>query len=875
MTAAEIRERFLRFFAERGHQVVPSSSLVPADDPTLLFTNAGMNQFKDVFLGRETRSYRRAVSVQKCVRAGGKHNDLDQVGRTARHQTFFEMLGNFSFGDYFKREAIGYAWEFVTRELRMDPAHLWVTVYEGDDEAFALWQEVAGLPPERIVRLGEKDNFWSMGDTGPSGPCSELFWDRGPEFACGPTCGIGRCDCDRFEEFWNLVFMQYDRAADGTLTPLPRPSIDTGMGLERIASILEGVPSNFETDVLWPLIQAVEAMSGRRYDRGEAGMPFRVIADHVRTVTMLLADGVLFANEGRGYVMRRILRRAVRYGRELGFREAWLWRLVPVVGEIMGPVYPEVLQGQETIQAMIRAEEERFLGTLEAGLKLLGEWLAGISAGGVLDGEAAFRLHDTYGFPFDLTEDVAREHGVTVDRAGFEAAMTRQRARARAERTGGVEDWPDMPPTEFLGYETLEADSVVEGLLVGGEPVREAPAGMEVVVYLPRTPFYPEGGGQVADVGILTGPEGVVEVVDVQRVGQTIWHRGRVQRGRIRIKDAVRAAVDRERREGAMRNHTGTHLLHAALREVLGPGARQTGSLVAPDRLRFDFSHPEPLTPAQLEAVETLVNRWILEDRPVQTTLATVEEAQRAGALAFFGEKYGEVVRVVEVPGASKELCGGTHCRRTGQIGQLRIVEETGVGAGMRRIEAVTGTGALAWSRAQDERLRAVADTLRVAVRDVPERVAELLRRVRDLERERERARAERVAELASELADRSEAVDGLALLAARVGLGDMDGLRELMDRLKDRTDVAVLGTAAEGRALLLVWAGPRARRRGLNAGSLARQLAATVGGGGGGRPDLAQAGGRRGEAVDEALAQAKNLVAEWLRQDIASSGAK
>jgi alanyl-tRNA synthetase len=868
MTAQEIRERFVAYFAAHGHTAVPSSPLVPADDPTLLFTNAGMNQFKDVFLGKTTRSYRRAVTVQKCVRAGGKHNDLDMVGRTARHQTFFEMLGNFSFGDYFKAEAIAYAWEFMTAVMGLKPEDLWVTVYRDDDEAFQLWQDVAHVPPERIVRLGEEENFWSMGDTGPCGPCSEILIDRGAEWACGPHCGIGQCDCDRFEELWNLVFMQYDRAADGTLTPLPRPSIDTGMGLERLAAVMQGVRSNFDTDLLHPLIEATERLTGRIYDSGPDGMPFRVIADHVRCVVMLLTDGVQFSNLGRGYVMRRILRRAVRYGRVLGMEGPFLYRLVPVVGEIMGRAYPEVLHGQEVLAAQIRSEEERFHQTLESGLRLLESLLAEVEDG-VLAGDKAFVLYDTYGFPLDLTVDAAAERGIRVDQEGFEQAMAERRRQSRT--VGGRRDWPERPASRFVGYERLEADSPLELFDPDGAPLGLAGEGEHVLLYLPTTPFYPEGGGQVGDQGTITTDTGTVRVDDTQKADGAIWHLGRVVSGEIYTGQTGRAAVDAELRAGAMRNHTGTHLLHAALRQVLGPGARQTGSLVAPDRLRFDFSHPEPMTDEQIRAVEDVVNRWIVEDRAVTVREATLAEAQAAGALAFFGEKYGERVRMVEVVGASLELCGGTHCRHTGQIGSLRIVQETGIGSGVRRVEALTGLGALNWSRHESALLREVAEAVAARPEDVLAKVAALKDTVRRLEGELEQHRQAEVRDQARRLTTEAETVGGWRAVVAGVGPVAPEDLRILADNLRDEADVVVLGSDFGGKAHLVVWVGPRARSGGLGAGRLIKPLAARVGGGGGGRDDFAQAGGRNPEGLNAALEEARRILASQALQDIPS----
>ena len=868
MTAQEIRRQFVTFFSERGHRAVPSSPLVPADDPTLLFTNAGMNQFKDVFLGQDTRSYRRAVTVQKCVRAGGKHNDLEMVGKTARHQTFFEMLGNFSFGDYFKREAIGYAWEFLTGQVGLSPDELWVSVYRDDDEAAALWQEVAHVAPDRIVRLGEAENFWSMGDTGPCGPCSEIYIDRGVQWACGPDCGIGRCECDRFEELWNLVFMQYDRGTDGVLTPLPRPSIDTGMGLERLSAVLQGVRSNFDTDLLRPLVTATEEMTAVAYDPGPEGLPFRVIADHVRAVVMLLVDGVQFSNLGRGYVLRRILRRAVRYGRLLGVETPFLHRLVPTVGAIMGEAYPEVLLGQATVAAQIRREEERFHQTLGAGLRLLEEMLTAVPDG-TLPGEQAFLLYDTYGFPLDLTIDAAGEHGVTVDTEGFARAMERQRAqsRSRVERR----EWPDRPASRFVGYETLEESAALEMFTADGGPTDLAGEGESVIVYLPVTPFYPEGGGQVGDQGTIVTETGVLGISDTKKVNGAIWHVGVVRSGEIYQGQLGRAQVDERKRADAMRNHTGTHLLHAALRLVLGPGARQTGSLVAPDRLRFDFSHPEPLSADQLRTVEDWVNRWILEDLPVQTREGSLAEAQAAGALAFFGEKYGERVRMVEVPGASLELCGGTHCRRTGQIGSLRIVGETGIGSGIRRVEAVTGWGALAWARRDSEWLQQAAAVLGVRPEHAAARARVLQDLVARLEEQTAAERRERLRAVATALADEAATTGAWTVIVARVAEATPEMLRELTDLLREKVDVAVLGAESEGRAHLAVWVGNRAQATGLRAGSLAKRLAPLVGGGGGGRADLAQAGGRDPAGLSTALEEARRAIGAQALQDIRS----
>lgn len=868
--AAVIRQKFLRYFERNGHQRVPSSPLVPAGDPTLLFTNAGMVQFKEVFLGLEERSYRRAVTVQKCMRAGGKHNDLDQVGRTARHQTFFEMLGNFSFGDYFKRDAIRLAWGFLIDELGLDKDKLWITVFETDDEAYQLWQEVAGVPGERIVRMGAHDNFWSMGDTGPCGPSSEIFVDRGEAYACGPDCGLGRCDCDRIQEIWNLVFMQYNRDADGRLTPLPRPSIDTGMGLERIAAYLQGVDSNFDTDLLFPLIEETAHLSGRPYQHGPEGMAFRVIADHIRAITFLVAEGVSFSNEGRGYVMRRILRRAARYGLTLGFEGPFLWKLVPVVGRVMGDAYPEVVNGQSIIQELVAEEEEKFRATLLAGMKVLNEKLAGLSVGDTLSGQDAFLLYDTFGFPLDLTMDAAGERGIGVDQAGFERAMAQQRERARANRSGQAAVLPHIGDAVFVGYDRLDLDGQpLKALYIGADRVERLETGETGWAWLEKTPFYPEGGGQVGDQGWLSGPEGEASVLDTVKAGTDIWHLIEVTRGVLRVGQPLGARVDRERREGAMRNHTGTHLLHAALREVLGEGVRQTGSLVAPDRLRFDFSYPRALTADQIRQVEALVNRWILEDRPVVIGHMAKEEALEQGALAFFGDKYGETVRVVSVEGASRELCGGTHCRHTGQIGLFAVVEELSVGAGSRRIEAVTGTNAVRRFQEYRDTVGALESLLRgAAVSELPQRVQSLLQQVRFLETEVAQAARQRREALGRELAAGAQTVDGHRVVIAAVPAESAEDLRQVLDGLKPLVQGAVLAASHGDRASVLVYLGGELRRYGLTARDLVKGLAGYIDGGGGGRDDMAQAGGKNPQGIPAMLSAARDLIVDKLVVD-------
>ncbi len=868
MRSAEIRKKFLDYFKANGHHRVPSSPLVPAQDPTLLFTNAGMVQFKDVFLGNDVRSYSRAVSVQKCMRAGGKHNDLEQVGKTARHQTFFEMLGNFSFGDYFKRDAIRYAWEFLTDVLGLNPDALWISVFENDDEAYQLWQDVAGVPQERIVRMGEKDNFWSMGDTGPCGPCSEIFVDRGVEYACGEHCGLGRCECDRVQEIWNLVFMQYNRDDSGQLTPLPRPSIDTGMGLERITAYLQGVNSNFDTDLLRPIIQRVEELSGVQYDSGSEGMPFRVIADHVRAITFLLAEGVSFSNSDRGYVLRRILRRAVRFGLLLGFHRSFLHELVPTVAEIMGEAYPEVLVGEKLIQQLIRDEEERFRSTLESGMKVLESKLESVSEGGVLSGEDAFVLYDTYGFPLDLTMDAAAERGITVDHNGFNKAMHEQRERARQARNQRreAERLPMLPPNLFVGYHQLTVQDVpIDQLYIGTDSVQQLTAGEAGWVSTPETPFYPEGGGQVGDVGVIQGPRGTLDVEDVFKFNGHIWHYGTVSKGPLAIGERVNLAVDRDTREDTMRNHTGTHLLHAALRFVLGTEVHQTGSLVAPNRLRFDFSYATPLSEEQKEAIEDLVNQWILADIPVDIREMNKDEALAEGSLAFFGDKYGEVVRVVKVPGASQELCGGTHCERTGQIGSFAITEETSIGTGSRRIEAVTGRNVLTAFRRYQRTLDSLCAQLHTPVESLPEKVKNLMEDTKRFETElAELLRANRQ-ERGRRLVADAENYSGMKVVVREVESDSVEELREVLDGIKGLVSGAILAANHGERASIVVYLGKDLVARGLDARDLVKILARHIRGGGGGRVDLAQAGGKDVTGIESVLKQAHHLLSEKL----------
>jgi alanyl-tRNA synthetase len=872
LTAKDIRQKFLDFFARHGHSVEPSSSLIPQDDPTLLFTNAGMVQFKKVFLGLEKRPYSRATTSQKCLRVGGKHNDLENVGRTARHHTFFEMLGNFSFGDYFKREAIAMAWSFVTEELGLDKDRLYITVFRDDDEAAALWQEVAGVPAERIYRLGEKDNFWAMGDTGPCGPCSEIHVDQGEDMACGPDCGIGRCDCDRFLEIWNLVFMQYERSADGTLTPLPRPSIDTGMGLERIAAVCQGKRSNFDSDLFQGLIGAMAAKAHVAYGAAEdTDTALRVIADHSRAIAFLLADGMLPSNEGRGYVLRRLIRRAFRFGRLLGFTEPFLHAACAQVVEEMGDVYPELVAARDFLVRAVRQEEERFGQTLDRGLALLEEALAALPAGGTLSGEVVFKLYDTYGFPLDIVNDVAGKSGYAVDEAGFQALMAAQKRQSKEAWAGSGDKGLAQRfaaltaaglESTFVGYEALSARSRVTALLdADGAPCTRLAQGETGYVVTARTPFYGESGGQVGDTGRAETVTGALRVLDAQKPSPgLIVHKVEVVQGEVLADQEIALTVEEGVRLATARNHTCTHLLHAALRRVLGEHVTQAGSLVTPERLRFDFKHFAPLTPEEVSRVEDEVNRAILADAPVCATVMAQEEAMARGAMALFGEKYGAEVRVVEVPGESMELCGGTHLQRTGQAGCFCIVSETGIAAGVRRIEALSGWGALRHLQAYRSEVEEVAGLLKAAPGELGRKVTALREEAKTLEKEVARLRAEAAKSSCADLTP--EVVAGVPLLARQVAAADMDALRELMDDLRSRTPSGILALAADlgGKAALVVSVSKDLHGR-FTAPALIKAMAAAVGGGGGGRPDLAQAGGSRPQGIPEALETLRRIV--------------
>jgi len=876
-TTNDIRQQFLDFFAGKDHAVVPSSSLVPAEDPTLLFTNAGMNQFKDVFLGAEERAYTRAVSSQKCVRAGGKHNDLDQVGYTARHHTFFEMLGNFSFGDYFKSEAIAYAWELLTGTWGLDPERLWVTVYHTDNEAYAIWRDEVGVPEDRILRIGDKpggkqydsDNFWAMGDTGPCGPCSEIFYDHGDHIE-GGLPGTENEDGDRYVEIWNLVFMQFDRAADGTLAPLPAPCVDTGMGLERIAAVLQGTHDNYLTDQFRALVDAAAERTGAE-DRDSQSL--RVIADHIRACAFLVADGVLPSNEGRGYVLRRIIRRAVRHGFMLGQREPFFHRMVKPLAAVIGEAYPVLVDSGERIAGVLEDEERRFARTLETGLGILDKVMADVPEGGAIDGDTAFLLYDTYGFPLDLTEDIAREHGLTVDHEGFDAAMDEQRERARAagqfkgQGQISAEAVKALPATEFLGYETGSGEAEVVGVLVDGRRVEALESGQEAVVVLDRTPFYAESGGQVGDTGVLEADGLRFRVADTQKLaGKFHGHVGTLESGRLAPGQAVTAHIDEARRQATVLHHSATHLLHRALKDLLGDHVEQRGSLVAPDHLRFDFSHPKQVSGDELRALERRVNADIRKNPDAVAEVMPFDQALETGAEALFGEKYGDEVRVLSFGDLSIELCGGTHVDRVGDIGQFKILSETAVGAGIRRIIAVAGEEAVRAVQDQEHRLQQVAGALKVGPDDVEQRVAQILERNRALEKELESLKASLATSGSDQLLDKVEEVDGVPVLAARMEGSDSKNLREAVDHLKDKlkSGVVVLG-AVDGDKVRLaagVTADLVAR---IKAGDLVNSVATLVDGKGGGRPDFAQAGGNKPEALDEALASVKARVQEKL----------
>ncbi len=861
MKSSEIRQQFLDFFASKGHQVVASSSLVPHDDPTLLFTNAGMNQFKDVFLGFDKRPYTRATTSQKCVRAGGKHNDLENVGYTARHHTFFEMLGNFSFGDYFKRDAIKYAWELLTEVYKLPKDKLTVTVYAEDDEAYDIWTKEIGVPADKVIRIGDNkgaryasDNFWMMGDTGPCGPCTEIFYDHGEKHWGGPP-GSPEEDGDRFIEIWNNVFMQFNRDENGVMHPLPKPSVDTGMGLERISAVLQGVHANYEIDLFQNLINA----AARETCAADMDSPsLKVLADHIRACSFLIADGVIPGNEGRGYVLRRIIRRAIRHGYKLGARAAFFHKMVPDLVAEMGMAYPELAQHQQKVMATLKQEEDRFFETIEHGMAILEGELKSLGEGGVFNGETAFKLHDTYGFPLDLTQDICRERKVTVDAAAFDAAMARQKEQARAAgkfRMAANLEY-DGPATAFHGYDTLEIKGNVLALYKDGVAVNQLNEGEMGVVVLDNTPFYAESGGQVGDRGALQSVHGIFAVEDTQKIQATVFgHHGIVKTGTLSVGNNVSARVDVLARSRTMRNHSATHLLHKALREVLGDHVQQKGSQVDPDKTRFDFVHNQPLTDEEIRRIENIVNAEILANTPTECRVLPIAEAQKLGAMMLFGEKYGDEVRVLDI-GSSRELCGGTHVARTGDIGLFSITAEGGVAAGVRRVEAVTGDNALHYMQDMEAALGGVAGTLKVLPREVPARVAAVLDQVRRLERELAALKGKLASAQGDELVERAVEVKGARVLAATLEGADIGALRETMDKLKDKLKSAaiVLASVADGKVTLIAGVTADLTSK-VKAGELVNMVAQQVGGKGGGRPDMAQAGGTQPENLPAALA--------------------
>ncbi|MBZ6820854.1 alanine--tRNA ligase [Klebsiella pneumoniae] len=872
-STAEIRQAFLDFFHSKGHQVVASSSLVPHNDPTLLFTNAGMNQFKDVFLGLDKRNYSRATTAQRCVRAGGKHNDLENVGYTARHHTFFEMLGNFSFGDYFKQDAIKYAWELLTGEnwFALPKEKLWVTVYETDDEAFDIWANEVGVPRERIIRIGDNkgapfasDNFWQMGDTGPCGPCTEIFFDHGDHIWGGPP-GSPEEDGDRYIEIWNIVFMQFNRQADGTMEPLPKPSVDTGMGLERIAAVLQHVNSNYDIDLFRDLIASVAKVTGATDLTNKS---LRVIADHIRSCAFLVADGVIPSNENRGYVLRRIIRRAIRHGNMLGAKDTFFWKLVAPLIDVMGSAGDELKQQQAQVEQVLKTEEEQFARTLERGLALLDEELSKLK-GDTLDGETAFRLYDTYGFPVDLTADVCRERNIKVDEAGFEAAMEEQRRRAR-ESSGFGADYNAMirvdGASEFKGYDHLELNGKVTALFIDGKAVDSVSAGQDAVVILDQTPFYAESGGQVGDKGELKGAGFSFAVSDTQKYGQAIGHIGKVASGTLKVGDAVQADVDEARRQRIRLNHSATHLMHAALRQVLGTHVAQKGSLVNDKALRFDFSHFEAMKPEEIRAVEDLVNAQIRRNLAIETNIMDIDAARASGAMALFGEKYDDRVRVLRMGDFSTELCGGTHAARTGDIGLFRITSESGTAAGVRRIEAVTGEGAMAILHAQSDQLNDIAQLLKGDSHNLGEKVRAALERTRQLEKELQQLKEQAAAQESANLSSKAEEINGVKLLVSELTGVEPKMLRTMVDDLKNQlgSTIVVLATVADGKVSLIAGVSKDVTDR-VKAGELVGMVAQQVGGKGGGRPDMAQAGGTDASALPAALASVKGWVSAKL----------
>jgi alanyl-tRNA synthetase len=875
MKTEAIREKFIQFFRDKSHTVVTSSPLIPKGDPTLLFTNAGMVQFKRVFLGEEKRKYTRAVSVQKCLRAGGKHNDLENVGYTARHHTFFEMLGNFSFGDYFKEEAIGMAWEFLTETLGLPTEKLYATAFREDDEAYKIWEAITGLPQERIVRLGEEDNFWAMGDTGPCGPCSEILIDQGEEVSCGrPTCAVG-CSCDRYLEIWNLVFMQYNRDTSGKLVPLPRPSIDTGMGLERLAAVMQGVKSDYDIDCFQSLIRTIEEVTGKKYGVNEKeDLSFKVIADHSRAIAFLIADGVIPANEGGGYVLRRIIRRASRYGKMLGRNEPFLRTVAEKVVSDMAVIYPELLDMGETLSLIVEGEEERFAETLERGLSLLTEEIEKLSSKGekVVPGDAVFKWYDTFGFPLDLTEDILREEGMTIDEEGFNRAMERQREMGReARREVGEGEYSDLMKkltdlgitTEFVGYECEKHASKVVKIIRDSAFVEAGRQGEEIKIIVEATPFYGESGGQVGDNGLMRGKNFEGVVTDTTKPTMNIYlHHVNVKRGTVKVGDEVELYPDIQRRKATSLNHTATHILHAFLRKILGGHVKQAGSLVAPDRLRFDYNHFSSLDEETLYRIEDEINQWIRKDIEIGTNVLPFNEAVQKGAIALFGEKYGDEVRVVEVTGLSQELCGGIHARRTGEIGLFKFVSEAAISAGVRRIEAVTGEKALELVKDEERTLKEVASLLKTDPKSIKRRLEKLLENQKNLEREIGQLKREHKAQESISLLKDAKDVDGIKIISTKAESTNPGELRELADKLRNGigSGIVLLGAVTDGKVLLLVSVTKDLTQK-FHAGNIVKELAPLVDGKGGGRPDMAQAGGSNPKGLDKAIDGLYDLV--------------
>ena len=876
MTANEIREKFLKFFEGHGHTIVPSSSLIPKDDPTLLFTNSGMVQFKNCFLGLEDRGYSRAASSQKSVRAGGKHNDLENVGYTARHHTFFEMLGNFSFGDYFKKESIAWGWEFLTVNMGLPKDKLWITIYKDDDEAFEIWNKQMGVPAERIVRMGMESNFWMMGETGPCGPCSEILYDQGPSVGCGrPECSV-ECDCDRHLEIWNHVFTQFDRDQDGNFQPLPKPNIDTGMGLERLAAIVQGVQSNYDTDLFTPIIAGIAGIAGRAYGaNAEADVSMRVIADHGRAVTFLIGDGVLPSNEGRGYVLRRILRRAARHGKLLGIDRPFLPEVVSLVVTVMQEAYPDLIDKESYIRKVVVNEEQRFIDTLDTGLRILGEEVALLKKEGrqVIPGDVVFKLYDTFGFPVDLTADIVRKDGLTLDMEGFEAAMEAQREKARESWKGSGEQavadsYKKLSvrgvTTEFIGYHGVtEATARVTAILKKDAEVEELVAGENGEIFVDETPFYGEKGGQVGDTGVIAGNGYLFEVWDTQCPTDTlITHIGKMKEGKIRVGDTVQLRVDETSRRATEAHHSGTHVLNAALKKVLGDHIKQAGSSVTPERFRFDFTHFSRIEAEELDAIENIANEYIRRNAEVNTRVLPKEEAMKTGAAAVFDEKYSDNVRVVKMGDFSMELCGGTHVNRTGDIGALKVVGESAVAAGVRRIEAVTGGEAIKYFKAVEAELKKSAGLLRANPLEVTERIDRILKHQRDLEREIETLKGKLAARDSADLIGRAREIKGVKVLATVVEAPDVKTLRDFGDKLRDRlqSGVVLLGSKVEGKAMLLCMVTKDLTGR-YHAGNIIKAVAPVVGGSGGGRPDMAQAGGPQPENLEQALAKLEDLL--------------